>query len=163
VPGDVQDGIAQHLLTTLQGITIAAGYNLPEDFKLVTDELAMWDQVGGLYPSVVLQVEGDTPEPIEFAFGFEGRLPFRCIVYFRVPTVGGLDLVTDVRPARYARRYLVAIRRAYMQDISRGGLADWTEPDDTPTPLVWRDNGATTVFEVTARGICVFEYDPRQP
>lgn len=159
--GDRQDDIAQHLLTTLQGVTIAAGYDLPEDFKLVTDEILMWDQLGGRYPSVVLQIEGQRPEPIECAFGFEGRLPFRAIIYFQVPSVGGPEVVTETRAARYARRYVVAITRAYMQDISRGGLADWTEPDETPTPLVWRDNGSTTVFEATVRGLCVYEYDPR--
>ena len=161
MPGDVQDEIAQNLLTTARGITIAAGYDLPENFRLVTDELLMWEQVGGRYPSLILQIEGKMSEPIEIAFGFEGRLSFRFIVYFLVAPVFGPEVTIDVRPARYARRYLQAIERAYMQDITRGGFADWTEPDDTPTSLVWRDNGAETVFEATARATVVYEYDPR--
>jgi hypothetical protein len=161
MPGDVQDDIAQHLLTTAKGITIAAGYDLPEDFKLVTDELLMWDETRGRYPSLILQVEGKTSEAIEIAFGYEGRLSFRFIVYFQLQTIIGPEVTTDIRPAHYAMRYLSAIERAYMQDISRGGLADWTEPDTTPTSLVWRDNGQTTVFEATARGVVIFEYDPR--
>lgn len=151
--GDVQELIAQHLLATGEGITIAAGYDLPADFKLVTDEVLMWDEVGGRYPALMIQTEGKIPEPIEINFGFEGRLPFRFVVYFMV--------AAPTRPASYARRYVKAIERAYMQDISRGSLADWTEPDETPNPLIWRDNGAATVFECTARGLVVYEYDPR--
>jgi hypothetical protein len=160
--GDVQDEIAAHLLTTAQGITIAAGYDLPEDFKLVTDELLMWDSTGGKYPALILQVEGKSAEPIEFTYGHEGRLPFRYIVYFQVPTVVAPATVTPMRPASYARRYVSAIERAYMQDITRGGLADWTEIDDTHNALVWRDNGVSTVFEATVRGLVVYEYNPQQ-
>ena len=151
--GDVQEQIAQHLLLTGTGITIANGYDLPHDFQLVTDEVLMWDEVGGHYPALLIQTEGKIPEPIEFDFGFEGRLPFRFVVYFQV--------TAPARPASYARRFVKAIERAYMQDISRGGLADWTEPDETPNPLIWRDNGPATVFEATVRGIVVYEYDPR--
>lgn len=160
--GDRQDAIATHLLTTAKGITIAAGYDLPEDFKLVTDELLMYDQTGGRYPSLIVQVEGKLSEAIGFDFTYEGRLPFRFIIYFQVLSVLAPELATSTRPASYARRYVSAIERAYMQDISRGGLADWTEPDDTPLALVWRDNGTSTVFEATARGLVVFEYDPQE-
>ena len=158
MPGDQQNAIARHLLTTLQGVTIAAGYDLPEDFKLVTNEVLMWDQCGGLYPSLVLQVHGQRPEPIGFAYDYEGHLAFRAIVYFRVPIVGGPEVMTEIRAADYARRYVVAITEAYTQDISRGSLADWTVPDETPEPLVWRDQGAPTVFEATAAGTVVYEY-----
>ena len=158
--GDVQDEIANNLLATAKSVTIAAGYDLPEDFQLVTDELLMFDSVGGRYPALIAQVEGKITEAHEFTFGYEGRLPFRYIIYFTVPPMP-IDQVSNIRPARYARRYATALERAYMQDISRGGLADWTEPDETPPPLVWRDNGQGTIFEATVRGVVVYEYDPR--
>jgi hypothetical protein len=153
VSGQAVEAIHKHLEATVLGITIAGGYNIPSDFRLVTRNLLMWDQTGNAYPAAIIQVEDVTPEPIEFCYGYEARVRFRVIVYFKAP---GPDT-----PSTVAHRYLAAIEQAYMQDISRGGYADWTEPDPTPTTLIWRDNGPETVFEATACGTVVLEYDPR--
>ncbi len=151
--GIAVEAIHRNLEQTLLGVTIANGYNIPADFRLVTRKLLMWEQVGGAYPAAIIQIEDVDPEPIELDYGFEGRMHFRVIIYFKA-------LGPD-EPSTVAHRYLAAVEQGYMQDISRGNHADWTEPETTPTALVFRDTGTDTIFEATARGCCVFEYDPR--
>ena len=152
--GNATEAIHRHLEATIQGITIAGGYAIPADFRLVTRRLLMFDQTGGAYPAAIIQIESVTPEPIAFCYDFEARIRFRVIIYFKT--------TSPDEASSLAHAYLAAVEQAYMQDISRGGYADWTEPDTTPTALVWRDSGAETVFEATAIGTCVSEYNPRE-
>jgi hypothetical protein len=151
--GNPVEAIHKNLEQTVLSATVANGYNIPVDFRLVTRELLMYDQTGQLYPAAILQIDDVVPEAIELDYGYEGRMSFRIIIYFKA--------LGPEKPVTVAHRYLAAVEQAYMQDISRGGYADWTEPDRTPTTLVWRDNGPETVFEATAWGTVVFEYDPR--
>ena len=81
--GNAVEAIHKHLESTIQGATIAGGYAIPADFRLVTRRLRMWDETGGLYPAAIIQIESVTPEALEFCYGFEARVKFRVILYFK--------------------------------------------------------------------------------
>jgi hypothetical protein len=152
--GDPREMIEQDLEITCTGITTAAGYDLPEDFLLISRELAMFDQVNNLYPALILQAEEVQTTFIELGWEVEARLGFRFVVYFRP--------IPDEVPATTANRYRSAIERAIMMDPGRNGYADWTELDQTPMPLIWKDSVSGPVLEVTAHCTVIYTYDPRE-
>lgn len=153
MPGAPHLRLNANLLATLAGITRTAGYDLPADLDLITDEVLMWDQVGGRYPAVIQQMEDSTPESHALGHRLEERIPYRWIVYFREEDSESL--------ATTALRYRLALQRGLMQDTHRGGDADLTQLDTQPTPLIFRGNGDLTVFELTVRWVCLVEYDGR--
>lgn len=151
--GDAREPIEVDLLETAEAVTIAAAYPLPKDFRLVTRELLMWDQCNNQYPALVQQILEAQPAFIELGYTTEVRLPGRWIVYFEAE---GAD-----PPATTANAYRAALEHALMQDLTRGGYADFTELDTTPTPLLKREGMAMSVFEVTICFVITYEYNPR--
>ena len=152
--GDVKEAIEVDLFATCEGVTIAAGYDLPADFQFLSRDLAMWDSTGGLYPALVQQAEEVQNSFIELGWTIEARLGVRFIVYFR-PSTSEL-------PATSANRFRSALERAIMRGPHRSGYADWTEIDTTPLPLIWKDTSNGPVLEVTSRVTVVYTYDTRE-
>ena len=152
--GDPREAIENDLELTCVGITIANGYALPEDFRLVSRDLLMWDSVSNLYPALILQAEEVQTTFIELGWAVEARLGYRFIVYFK-PISGEL-------PATTANAYRSAIERGIMLSPHRSGYADWTELDQTPLPLIWKDSVTGPILEVTTHCTVVYTYDPRE-
>ena len=150
---DPREAIEADIEATCAAIT-AAAYGMPEDFRLVTRELWMFDQVNNLYPTLILQAEEAQTTFIELGWTVETRLGMRAIVYFK-------PLSSEV-PATTANAYRRAIERALMLAPHRAGAADWTEIDQAPIPLIWKDTQTGPVLEVTTRFTVVYTYDPRE-
>jgi hypothetical protein len=153
--GDAREAIEANIEESIIGVTITAGYDLPEDFRLVTRELLMWDKVDGRYPSVIIQAEDVGREALSLGNIWDATLPMRLVVYFK-PILGEV-------PATTANRYAGALARKLMQDLSRGGLADQTMLEETPTGLLWRDMGTQSVLEFTLRVSVLYEFDATLP
>jgi len=152
--GDPREYIENDLELTCLGITIANGYtSLPEDFRFISRDLKMWDQVDNLYPALILQAEAVETMFIELGWEVEARLGYRFIVYFRP--------ISGEYPATTANGYRSAIERGIMLAPGRQGYADWTELDQTPLPLIWKDSLTGPILEVTTHCTVVYTYDPR--
>jgi hypothetical protein len=151
--GDPREVIEQHILTTLENVSISNGYDLPENFALVTREILMWDQTGGKYPAISIQMEDATPEAFELSYNVNTMLPGRMLIYFK-PVSGEV-------PVRTANRYRSSVERSLMQDPSRGGFAYTTRIETTPVAAVWRGDGSLTILEVDGRFSVAYIYDPR--
>ena len=152
--GDAREAIESDLETACALVTITNGYALPEDFRLVSRELLMWDQTGNLYPALILQAEEVQTTFIELGWTVEARLGMRFVVYFK-PLSGEV-------PATTANAYRSAIERGIMLAPHRSGYADWTELDAVPMPYIWRDGSTGPILEVTTHCTVVYTYDPRE-
>jgi hypothetical protein len=151
--GDPQEAIETAALARADSVTLAAGHQIPRDFRLVTREVLMWDQTGKRYPALIQMIEDTQSELIELGYTTETRLPIRWIVYF--------EAEGSEPTGRTANRYRSPLIRALMSDIYFGGLATYAQIDTTPIPLLMREGMATTVFEMTLRFVVTYIYDPR--
>jgi hypothetical protein len=148
---DQKEAIEAHILATLNTMTIANGYVLPEDVQFIDRDIRMWDQTQGLYPALIIQAEEDTSELFEIATTVRSVLRLRIIIYLDPPA-------GDV-PATLMNAYVAAIRRVLVQDRSRGGLNANTTIESVPTAALWKedpDGQVTNILEGTV--VAAVEY-----
>jgi hypothetical protein len=136
---EAREAIEANILTTLQGMTIAAGFSLPKDLGLVTREILDYDDTSGKRPAAVIQFPDMRSELIGIGGIYDSQLEGRVIFYFDVDLNGAL-------PATYANAYIHAAREILQRDESRGGVAYHTGTYFDPTALLWK---AGQAFEAT--------------
>lgn len=138
-----REQIEANVETTLNAMTIANGYSLAKDLRLVTRETLDYDETQGRRPAAILQFTEMPSEVIELAGTVESTLSGRIVFYF--------DLDTGILPATMANQYTAAARKALMQNPNRGGNALTTRMVDEPTANLWKTGQAlqaTLAFEV---------------
>lgn len=140
--------IEAHIATTLHGMTIAAGYQLPKDLALVTREILDYDETAGRRPAAIIQVVEIAGELVGLGGLAQSTVTGRVVFYFDLET-GSLT------PATWANRYMVAVHDALLVDRSRGGnpVVLTTRVPQNLTALLWRAGlafQATVTFEVVA-------------
>ena len=143
--------VEQNIETTLKGMTIEAGYNLPKDLVLVTRELLDYDETAGRRPAAIIQVEHISGELVGIGGIAQSTITGRIVFYF--------DLTTgSLKPATWANRYMQATHDALLVDRSRGGNATVlnTSVPVNDTALLWK---AGQAFEATVRWevLCMHE------
>jgi hypothetical protein len=143
-----RESIEAHVLATLQGMTIAAGFPLPKDLGLVTREIFDYDETAGSRPAAIIQFPGLRRELVGTGGIYRAHLEGRIIFYFDTDLNGLL-------PATYANAYIDAAATILERDDSRGGLADQTMADYQPTALLWK---AGQAFEATQNFFVEFTY-----
>jgi hypothetical protein len=144
-----QEPIAAHIETTLLGMTIAAGYALPRDMRLVTREILDYDETAGRRPAAIIQVTGTNGERVGTGGVSQTTINGRVVLYFDVENGG-------VKPVTMANAYTKAVTDALLVDRSRGAnpyVLDTSIPEQ-PTALLWKTGQAleaTVLFEVLCR------------
>jgi hypothetical protein len=144
-----RESIEAHVETTLQGMTIAAGYTLPTDLRLVTRELLDYDETDGSRPAAIIQFTGARSELVGLGGIGQSTLMGRIVFYFDLETGSTLA-------ATWANQYTRAARDALLVDRSRGAnpqVLTTTIPEE-PTALLWKTAQAleaTLLFEVLVR------------
>jgi hypothetical protein len=121
--------IEADLLTTMQGVTIANGYAIPHDFKLITREILDFPETENRRPALILGYVESQTEPLEL--GGIVQLTLNGLVSVH------LDPERGVLPATLVNSYKTAIRRALVTDRSRGGWAITTWVGSEATPAIW--------------------------
>src|SRR5262245_24329437 len=111
-----REALEANVLTTLQGMTVAAGYDLPKDLRLVTRQILDYDETAGQRPACIIQFP-DLRTELNGLGGIEqGTLNGRLIFYFDLETAPWL-------PVTWANKFIAAARTVLVLDESRGGLA----------------------------------------
>ena len=141
-----REPVEANIEATLQGMTIAAGYNLPKDLGLVTREPLDYDETNGRRPAAILQITSTTGELVGLGGIAQTTIMGRIVYYFDVNTNGAYTVT-------WVNRYLKATRDALLVDRSRGGNPGVinTTITDEPTALLWKTGQAieaTLTFEV---------------
>lgn len=149
--GNPRELIELDVFTTLQAMTIAAGYSLPRDFLTYDRQIKTFDQYTR-FP--VLQVQAEEYDTEVKTGGFyEDLLPIRVNVLF--------EAEHGYVAATIANRYGMNIARALMQDRRRGGYADTTYVSKPSTPAALLEAGP--LFAVQVRVTVLYEYDVLAP
>ena len=127
------ESIEAHIETTLQGMTIAAGYNLPKDLQLVTREILDYEETAGRRPAAIIQVEEIVGELVGLGGVAQSTITGRVIFYFDLET-------NNLKPVTWANRYMVAAHDALLVDRSRGAHPHvlTTRVPQNYTALLWK-------------------------
>ena len=146
-----QEPIAAHIETTLLGMTIAAGYAIPRDMRLITREILDYDETVGQRPAAIIQVTGTNGERVGIGGVSQTTINGRVVLYFDTDT--GI-----LKPATWVNAYMKAITDALLVDKSRGEIRNVldTKVPEQPTALLWKTGQAleaTLLFEV----LCMHE------
>lgn len=151
--GDPTELIHANLLTSLGGVTIGGGYDLPQNFNLITREIIdiselMSNQM--LLPACMLLMLDTDPTP-KCSHIIEAMLHGQVVMFFEA----------NYRlPATEANRFRTAIQRALMADKHRGGPADTTILTNSPPAGLWE---GTQLLALVVGFSVLVEYDPRAP
>lgn len=142
----IRETLEANVETTLQAMTIAAGYPLPKNLGLVTRQILDYDETAGKRPAAIIQGVSLRTELYAIGGIALSTLLGRVVFYFDVETNGQL-------PATYANAYLAAARVALLQDQSRGGVSGVLTTTVTfePTASLWKQGQAleaTLDFEI---------------
>ena len=141
-----RENIEANVETTLQAMTISAGYNLPKDLGLVTRKILDYDETTGHRPAAIIQFPSLRTELIGLGSVGQSTLEGRVILYFDLDT-------GSLLPATWANRYVESTRAALLADRSRGAnpYVLTTRITAEPTALLWKVGQAleaTLDFEV---------------
>lgn len=141
-----REPIEHNVLTVLQAMTIAAGYELPRDLRLVTRQIMDYDETNGQRPAAIIQFTEMPSELVGIGGISQATLSGRIVFYFDPDT--GSDL-----PATWANRYVRGAIDALEADRSRGAnpYVLTTRVVNQPTALIWKLGQAceaTLFFEV---------------
>ena len=146
-----REAIETNVETTLQAMTIGAGYNVPKNLGLVTRQILDYEETNGHRPAAILQFPSMRTELIGLGSVGQSTLQGRVIFYFDLDT-------GSLLPATYANRYVEATRAALLADGSRGAnpYVLTTRITEEPTALLWKVGQA---FEATLDFEVVFLHE----
>lgn len=138
--------IEENIESTLQGMTIAAGYVLPKDLGLISREPLDYDETNGRRPAAIIQITGTSSELVGLGGVAQSTISGRVIFYFDKET-GAYSGAT------WANTYTKAARDVLLLDRSRGSNPNviTTRIPDEPVALLWKTGQAmeaTLLFEV---------------
>lgn len=151
--GDVSEAMGAYLLRRFEGLTRGNGYDLPEDFLVITREVLDISQFAGFpmqLPALVLMTLETTPVH-KLSYVIEETARFQATLFFQA----NYEI-----PASDANRYKQAVRQRLIQDIHLGGLVDMVQLIEGPPPGLWEGTGLQAIivpFQV------IYEIDSRLP